>query len=365
MNHRFLLPFVALALGACASSNSMNPGLSHGATMSFKAEHRFTVTVPDGAQRVRVWCAMPSRQDPDQTVSSWKVESPYPTRIATDNWGNEFLFVEADNPKAGTFDIVTTFDIARSEVRADLDPAKTRAHTEAEKKELAKYLEGSSQSVIDANARAMARDAVGDETNPILASRRIYDAILERIEYHVKDPKPDCAKTMNSTGTGSSAKCYETCTGNCTDFHSLYAAVSRAAGIPTRAVYGSFFKGPLDGVDKDQSYHCWIEFHAPNVGWVPLDVAVADVFVDSFQANENSRPRAHLTVADGYHGPDAKLVDYYFGNIEARRVVWHRNRDLVLDPRQAGAPLLWLPKAYVEVDGKPGSAGRKLTYSSK
>ena len=140
--------------------------------------------------------------------------------------------------------------------------------------------------------------------------------------------------------------------------------MSRSVGIPTRIVYGSFFKGPLDGVDQDQSYHCWIEFHAPQVGWIPLDVAVADIFVDDFHANENSRPRADLTVADGYHGPDARLVEYYFGNLEERRVVWHRGRDLIMSPRQHGGPLLWNPKCYVEIDGQPSSQyKRKLTYT--
>jgi hypothetical protein len=59
-------------------------------------------------------------------------------------------------------------------------------------------------------------------------------------------------------------------------------------------------------------------------------------------------------------------VDYYFGNLDERRVVWSRNRDLTMSPRQDGEPVNALPKAYIEVDGKahPEGAGwtRKLTY---
>lgn len=360
------LTIAAATLAGCASTSS-NPGVSYGPDARFAAQHDFTVPVAAGTERLRVWFAMPSDCEPAQSVSGWNAEVdldvPHETRVVRDELGNRFFFLEVDDPPAGEFAVRTRFTVDRKEVNAKLDPAATRPHTEVELSKLSQHLRPSSMSVIDSNARTMARTAVGDETNPILASRRIYDAVLEYMEYHVKDPKPDAAKTMSSTGTGSSVKAFETRCGNCTDFHSLYAAVSRAAGIPTRVVYGSFFKGPLDGVDKDQSYHCWVEFHAPNIGWVPLDVAVADVFVEDFRANEHSRPRANLTVADGYDGPNARLVDYYFGNLEARRVTWHYGRDLVMkDPRQEGPPLLWNPKAYGEAAGKPVGISRTLTY---
>jgi len=352
----------SVSSGDGESTRTAGPGVHAGRSATFDARHDFEITVPAGTKRLRAWFAMPSETDRFQTVSNWKVDAPYPTRIVHDNWGNNFLYMEASNPPAGAVAVNTRFRLTRREEKADLDPSGTRPHTHQELATLAVYLKGSSESVIDADARAMAEKVVGGERNPILASRKIYDAILAHVEYHVKDPKPDAAKTMTSTGTGSSQKCYATRCGNCTDFHSLYAAVSRAAGIPTRAVYGSFFKGPLDGKERDQSYHCWIEFHAPGVGWIPLDVAVADIFVEGFTANENSRPRANLTVANGYDGPDPALVTYYFGNLEPRRVCWHRCRDLVMKPPQDGKPLLWNPRAYVELDGKPGKVSRILTY---
>ncbi len=368
MRHLALPLFVAAAttLAGCAATGA-GPGISFGEQASFSANHDFTVSVPENTEQLRVWFAMPSDLEPAQKTRKWRVdvglESAHTTRIVRDETGNRFLLLEAENPTGGEFSVKTSFSIVRQEVKANLDPAATRSHDAAERVELAQYLKGTSQSVIDTNARTMAREATQGESNPILASRKIYDAVLDYMDYHVKDPKPDAQKTMNSTGTGSSTKAYETRCGNCTDFHSLYSAVSRAAGIPTRVVYGSFFKGPLDGLDTDQSYHCWIEFHAPQIGWVPLDVAVADIFTADFKANEHSRPRAELTTADGYMGPDANLVEYYFGNLDDRRVTWHYNRDLVMkDPRQAGPPLLWNPKAYGEADGKSISVGRKLTF---
>ncbi len=77
--------------------------------------------------------------------------------------------------------------------------------------------------------------------------------------------------------------------------------------------------------------------------------------------------KIRLTTADGYTAPDPAKVDYYFGNLDERRVTWSRGRDLTLAPAQAGAPVNALAKAYVEVDGKPADEktvwNRKLTYS--
>jgi hypothetical protein len=76
------------------------------------------------------------------------------------------------------------------------------------------------------------------------------------------------------------------------------------------------------------------------------------------------------TTADGYSGGDPAKVEYYFGNLDDRRVTWSTGRDLMLSPRQEAGPVNALPKAYVEVDGKvlpEGAAGwsRKLTFREK
>jgi transglutaminase-like putative cysteine protease len=180
----------------------------------------------------------------------------------------------------------------------------------------------------------------------------------------VKDPA-----NKKASPVGSTEYCLTTKTGNCTDFHSLWTSLARASGIPTRMVYGSFFKAELDGQDADQSYHCWPEFYAPNIGWVPHDVAVADIFAGDFQTTPENEKLVRLTTGDGYHGPDKTKVDYYFGNIDERRVTWSRGRDLVLKPKPDAGLVNALAKGYVEVDGKvhPEKTGwiRKLTFRER
>jgi len=187
---------------------------------------------------------------------------------------------------------------------------------------------------------------VGDEKNPVKAARKLYDWTLDNVEYWVKDPK-----TKKASPTGNSEYCLSTKTGNCTDFHSLWAALARAEGIPTRIIYGSIYKPELAGQDKDASYHCWPQFYANGIGWISHDVAVADIFRGTYPLDAENTEKVKLTTASGYGGPDEKMVNHYFGNIDERRVVWSTGRDLKLDPPAAAGPVNALAKAYIEVDG--------------
>ena len=349
-------------LAACASTSTGDAS----AARSFDVVHRFEVDVPADTDELRAWFALPDDKDGLQDVGdstlvvagSGNEGAEVKSREVRDALGNRFLYVTARDAGGLKLVVEHEFELERRPISLSTDPADTRPLTAGERAKLAPYLRESTHVQVTPEIRAAATRAVGDETNPSRPARLLYDWVLDHVQYWVKDPSQ-----WKSSGVGSSTYTFEQCTGNCTDFHSLYCAAAIAVGLPTRMVYGSFFKGPLDGVDADQSYHCWVEYFAPNVGWVPLDVAVADVFVDDFSIDEANASKVDLTVADGYGGPDAGLVDYYFGNLEARRVTWHRGRDLVLDPAPAAGPLNALPKAHVEADGAPISSWtRTLTF---
>lgn len=97
------------------------------------------------------------------------------------------------------------------------------------------------------------------------------------------------------------------------------------------------------------------------------EYCLADVFIGDFQSNANNEKLFRLTTGDGYRGgPDKAKIDYYFGNIDERRVTWSRGRDLALSPPQDAGPVNALPKADVEVVDKPGAEKevwtRQLTF---
>ncbi len=353
--------YLFLVLVLCFDFSNAQDGMQKSA--SFDARHELKVMVPEGAKKLRVWMTVP-QDAPQQRVTGFRVVSPFAYRIERDKTeGSKFLYVEAVAPTAREFTIVTTFRVTREEVRNRLNPANAKPLSQSERKDLARYLESNTYIIIDDRIRDLAKQIVGDEKNPLMAARKIYDYVLNYAEYWVVDPA-----NKKASPVGSAEYCLTTRTGNCTDFQSLWISIARAAGIPSRIVYGSFFKKELDGKDVDQSYHCWTEFYVSGLGWIPQDVAVADLFAEEIELNEANTALVQRTTPAGYFGKDVKQVDYYFGNLEERRITWSTGRDIILAPRQEGPPINAIPKAYVEIDGqvaKEGANGnwvRKLTY---
>lgn len=322
----------------------------------FQVENSISVPVPAGAKEVRVWFPLPRKED-GQTIADLKVDAPAGWKEASDNQGNRYVYAAVASPGEKVA-IKTTFTVERSEQRAKLDAAATRPLNEAERKEHAALLGSDKHVVVNDEINKLAAEIRGDETNPLKVARKLYDWTLANVEYWVKDPSK-----WKASPVGSSEYCLKNRTGNCTDFHSLWTALARASGIPTRMKYGSLFKPSLDGQDKDGSYHCWPESWFPGLGWVANDVAVADIFVAPIALNADNKDKVTLTTANGYSGESETLVDYYFGNLDARRVTWTLGRDLVFDPKQAAGPVNMNAKGYVEIDGAEAPKfDRKMTF---
>ncbi len=323
----------------------------------YEARLEFKVQIPEGAKRVRIWTVIP-QETKWQKIENLKIEAPFKHKLKEDARKNRMAYFEADHPKDKEISILTTFTVKSKERLTPLDPQKIRPINDKIRKKYAEYLQPSSHIPLDETIRKAAQEAGGDEGHALKASRKLYDWVLENIDYWVKDPGH-----KKSSGVGSAPYCLSSKTGNCTDFHSLYTALSRARGIPTRMIYGSLFKADLNGLDKDQSYHCWVEFFAPGIGWVPLDVAVADIFAGTFELNAANKTLVALTTADGCQGNDQAKVNYYFGNLDERRIVWSVGRDLMLNPKQDSGPVNALAKAHIEIDGKVHKDwSRKLTF---
>jgi transglutaminase-like putative cysteine protease len=366
-----LVGVVSLSRAGESSSTRAAQGDSAMRQATFEVRHELKVMVPEGAQRVRVWFVLP-QEDPipgdgtasAQKVSDLQIEAPYPYRVERDSEGSKLLYLEATNPQEKELKVVETFVLTRNEVRMSVDPSKAKPLTEADRAKFAPYLAANKHVEIDDEIRKLAHEIVGDEPNPVLAARKLYDWVLHNVDYWVKDPK-----NKKASPVGSTTYCLTFRTGNCTDFESLWTSLARAKGIPSRIVYGSFFKPDLNGNDLDQSYHCWATFYAPGLGWVPHDVSVADMYVGEIVATPDNEVLMRRTTADGLFGADPAKVEYYFGNLDERRMVWSIGRDLTLSPKQDGEPVNAMAKAYVEVDGKmhPEGTGwvRKLTYRER
>src|SRR5688500_16879637 len=131
-------------------------------------------------------------------------------------------------------------------------------------------------------------------------------------------------KTVPGWGNGDSERACDVRAGNCTDFHSFFMSLARAKGIPTRFVIG-FSLPSTAGLAT--GYHCWAEFHADGTGWIPVDIS------------------------DAAKSTAALPKDYWFGNLDARRVQFTIGRDIQLHP--APSTLLnYFIYPHAEADGR-------------
>ena len=96
-------------------------------------------------------------------------------------------------------------------------------------------------------------------------------------------------------------------------------------GIPARFAIG-FPLPPERGRGRSAGYHCWAEFYAKGIGWVPVDAS---------EAAKN---------------PDKR--EYFFGHHDENRLEFSKGRDVVLTPRQQGGPLNYFIYPYAELDGR-------------
>src|SRR5262245_29454153 len=94
---------------------------------TFELRNEIKIKVPEGAQRLRIWVALPQDNDPAQQVRDLKIEAPYAYRIERDSEGSRVLYLEGVNVKEKEVTIVESFGLTRREVRDQVDASKARS----------------------------------------------------------------------------------------------------------------------------------------------------------------------------------------------------------------------------------------------
>jgi transglutaminase-like putative cysteine protease len=306
---------MALAgLGVVANAAQPQPR-----TRSFHFEYKAILKdIPAGAKHVDLWVPVP-HDDAYQQIKNLRIDSPRAYKIAAASHNNSMLHVSLDEPKESTFTITLKFDATRAEhIQSRLfgGPALAR---EADPKELAQYLKPDRLVPLDDQIWAWSREVVekANAHTDLEMARAIYNHVVATVKYD---------KTGKGWGRGDIYYACQERRGNCTDFHAIFIGYARAVGIPARFAIG--FPLPADrGEGKIAGYHCWAEFYAKGIGWVPIDASEA--------------------------GKDPTKREYFFGAHDENRLEFTRGRDVLLTPRQKGDPLNYFVYPYTEIDGKP------------
>jgi transglutaminase-like putative cysteine protease len=272
--------------------------------------------LPAGANKVELWIPVP-HDDLYQRVTALHVETPYAYKIATGDQGNAILHLVVDRPKESAIPVTVTFHAVRRERLQPLAVVSTKSDA-AVPSDLSRWLKPDRLVPIDGQIRAWAREVVdaAHAHTDLEMARAIYDHIIATVKYD---------KTGKGWGRGDIYYACDARRGNCTDFHAIFIGYARAMGIPARFAIG--FPLPADrGEGEIAGYHCWAEFYAKGIGWVPIDAS---------EAAKNPAKR-----------------EYFFGAHDENRVELSKGRDLALTPKQQGDPLNYFVYPYAEVDGK-------------
>lgn len=285
---------------------------------SFAFEYKAVVKdVPAGAKRVELWLPLP-HDDAYQQIKDLRIDSPYSYQIVVGSEGNTMLHVAVDNPKGPEVELKMTLDATREEHQQPRLEGGSKLPKDEDPKDLAKWLKPDRLVPIDEQIRKWAHEVVeaAHAHTDLEKARAIYNHVVATVKYD---------KTGKGWGRGD---IYYACSerrGNCTDFHAIFIGYARALGIPARFAIG--FPLPADrGQGKIAGYHCWAEFYAKAIGWVPVDAS---------EAAKN---------------PDKR--EYFFGHHDENRIEFSKGRDVVLTPKQQGEPLNYFVYPYAEVDGK-------------
>jgi len=246
----------------------------------------------DRAKDLKVWLPLPREWESQKAVKILSI-TPKPEATWEDpEFGNRMAFWDfGRGPEKPIYQAQVRFRLESLAVQPDVDPAKVGSYDKTSKEYLL-YTRSSPTIHITPSIREMAREAVGEETNPYLQVQRIIKFVDNKLRYKVVEYERgrgiDVLLAYPATDPKTGQEYYE---GACHAYSALRVAMCRAVGIPARCVFGFVGWQPWVPAETRHSFygfetnllsgrwagaqfsgqggpHVWTEFLIPNHGWV-------------------------------------------------------------------------------------------------
>ncbi|MBU2562143.1 MAG: transglutaminase-like domain-containing protein [Nanoarchaeota archaeon] len=150
----------------------------------------------------------------------------------------------------------------------------------------------------------LAKSIVGEESNFFKQARKLFDWIIENINYKYPPEIRGVIPTLKN-------KC-----GDCGEFNHVFIALCRILGIPARSVLGMW------AIPKEkQGYHAWAEFYLEGVGWIPVDSSVAEGL-------KNKKDKEFVKFMKKIKNP--MNYEFYFGNLDNNRIIFSKGENILI-----------------------------------
>jgi transglutaminase-like putative cysteine protease len=204
------------------------------------------------------------QQAPRQQILQPATFTPAPTRLDDDAWGQPCAVYEI--PRIGVGEKVTlgyTVEVEMRTVKHFIRPERVGKLADIPAAIREQYTADASRyRITEPHIRKLAAKIVGDETNAYWIARKIYDYVIEHVDYKLIGGW-DVPGVVLKRGSGS-----------CSEYAFTYIALCRAAGLPAR--YQGSIAQRGDAASIDEVFHRWTQVYLPNYGWVPVDPSAGD-----------------------------------------------------------------------------------------
>ncbi len=306
------VPFLLMPMGVWAGNES-----SGTITMEFDLSGH------DINEEAQLWIPYPL-SDRDQLISKVHVSGDYgESAVYSDQMNSTPMLYARWEKGAASRKLTLSFHVVRQEVIRRDFPTKEVAWDPAD---YTMYLKPTSLGPIDGQVKILADQITQGKTTVLEKAKAIYDWTCENT---YRDP--------NTRGCGPGNVCLllQNPGGKCTDIHSVFVSLCRAAGVPAREIFG-LRQGKKAKQNISTWQHCWAEFYLPGYDWVPVDPA--DV--------RKMMLKEKLALGDA---KTQHYRDYFWGGWDQYRVKLAMGRDLSLNPQQQGAPLNTFGYPYAQI----------------
>ena len=237
----------------------------------------------------------------DNTLYIWMphvVETPEQTRVQLVSQDPEpmvvnsgpALYALSNLQKGGRYHIGLSWMFDRYEVETQVNPAKVPASYDTTTDMYRHFTEpdilapASNPDIVK-----MAAGIIGAEKNPYYKARRLYDWMVSSLAYAQTAQEGDPLTLLKAKK------------GDAFAWSSLYCALLRSTGVPSRMVAG-YLAGDAG---EPANRHFWDEFYIESLGWVPVDPLLAAQKPETTGRSQ---------------GASFDPKTYFFGNLDNRHI---------------------------------------------
>jgi len=249
----------------------------------------------DRSKDLKLWIPIPREWDSQKAVKIISIEPEPHARYVDPEHGIQMLFWDFGRlPDEPVYVANLKYRLITFEFHADIDPNQVGSY-DTTSKLYTLYTRSTEHIEITPEVQILAREAIGDEKNPYLQAKLIFDFVVKKMRYKLvrhdtgSGIRPLLASAVIDKQTGEQH--YE---GECGQYTVFFVALCRAVGIPARGITGKvgftpwiqkddlklrsdwYTKLSPSGFAAARIYagiggHRWAEFYLPGYGWIPVD----------------------------------------------------------------------------------------------